>query len=68
MTSKQQLLLDIENLLNTHEGGSTTSINPAMLEFMDEETLKGIIESLLTQKEHVNDSNKDWLEQFKKEV
>jgi len=67
MTTKQQLLLDIENLLNSYEGGSITHINPAMLEFMDEESLKSIINSLLTQKEDVVSSNKVWIEQFKKE-
>ena len=67
MTNKEVLLHDIENLLNTYEGGSVTHINPAMLEFMDEETLKGIINSLLNQKEQVNQSNIEWLEQFKKE-
>ena len=67
MTTKEQLLHDIENLLNSYGGGTTTQINPAMLEFMDEATLKGIINSLLSQKEAVNETNKEWLEQFKKE-
>lgn len=66
MTTKEQLLHDIENLLNSYENGSTTQINPAMLEFMDEETLKGIINSLITQKEQVNETHLEWLEQFKK--
>ena len=67
MTSnKEQLIKDIENLLNSYEGGSVTHINAAMLEFMDEDTLKSIIDSLLRQKEKTVESNVDWLEQFKK--
>lgn len=65
-TSKQQLIHDIENLLNSYEGGSVTTIDPAMLAFMDEETLKSIIDSLLRQKEKTVESNMEWLEQFKK--
>ena len=45
---------------------STTEINPALLEFMDDETLKNIIGSLLRQKETVNEDSLEWLEQFKK--
>jgi hypothetical protein len=33
---------------------------------MDESALKGIIDSLLRQKEKTVESNLDWLEQFKK--
>lgn len=65
-TTKKQLIEDIENLLNSYEGGSQTHINPEMLAFMDEQTLKGIIDSLLRQKEKTVESNHEWLEQFKK--
>ena len=65
-SNKEQLIKDIENLLNSYEGGSVTHINASMLEFMDEETLKSIIDSLLRQKEKTVESNVDWLEQFKK--
>ncbi len=64
---KQLLITDIEKLLNSYEGGSITHIDPSMLEFMDEGTLKSIIDSLLRQKENVNESNLEWLEQFKKD-
>lgn len=64
---KQLLIRDIEKLLNSYEGGSITHIDPSMLEFMDEGTLKSIIDSLLRQKENVNESNLEWLEQFKKD-
>ncbi len=65
-SNKRQLISDIENLLNGYEGGSVTHINPDMLEFMDEATLKAIIDSLLRQKERTVESNHEWLEQFKK--
>lgn len=65
MSSKYDLILDIQNLLNSYDNISTTSINPALLEFMDENTLKDIILSLLDQKElHLN-SDLEWLEKFK---
>ncbi|QOP41294.1 hypothetical protein [Sulfurimonas marina] len=62
---KQDLIKDIQNLLNTYQGVSQTSINPALLEFMDEETLIGIIDSLLNQKEDSKEADTEWLEQFK---
>ena len=64
-SKKHQLIADIETLLNSYEGGSVTHIDPSMLEFMDEDTLKSIIDSLLRQKEKAVESNLDWLEQFK---
>lgn len=62
---KEKLIQDIQNLLNSYEGGSQTSINPALLEFMDEKTLIGIIDSLLDQKEATKEVDTQWLEQFK---
>lgn len=64
--TKEQLIHDIENLLNSYDGGSETHINPDLLSFMDEQTLKSVIDSLLRQKEKTVESNLDWLEQFKK--
>lgn len=66
-STKETLIHDIETLLNSY-GDDTppTVINPALLEFMDEETLKSIIDSLLRQKETVNEDSIEWLEQFKK--
>jgi hypothetical protein len=67
MSTKEELIKDIEKLLNSYDGETPpTVINPALLEFMDEETLKKIIDSLLRQKENVNKDNLEWLEQFKK--
>lgn len=65
-STKQQLITDIENLLNTYQDVKPTYINPKLLEFMDTDTLKQIIHSLLNQQEKCNDDNIEWLEQFKK--
>ncbi len=67
MTRKNKLIDDIQNLLNTYDGINPTSINPNLLEFMDEKTLLSIIDSLLSQKEASKDSDIEWLEQFKKQ-
>jgi hypothetical protein len=67
MDRKTQLIHDIEKLLNSYNGISNTSIDPSLLEFMDEQTLISIIDSLLRQKEdECSNIDKDWLEQFKK--
>ena len=65
MDRKAQLIVDIQNLLNTHDGVHKTDINPTLLEFMDEETLLSIIGSLLDQKEDSKDVDIEWLEKFK---
>ena len=64
---KNKLIGDIQQLLNTYDGVSKTSINPELLEFMDEKTILSIISSLLTQKEDLKESDIEWLEQFKTE-
>jgi|GEM_PF-587775 len=66
MDRKEQLIADIQNLLNSYKGIHKTSINPSLLEFMDENTLISIIDSLLTQKENAKESDLEWLEKFKK--
>jgi len=65
MNRKEKLITDIQNLLNSYEHVNATSINPALLEFMDEETLISIIDSLLTQKENAKEADIEWLEKFK---
>lgn len=67
MTRQDKLIEDIQNLLNTYDNVTTTSINPALLEFMDEDTLVDIIENLLQQKEDTKEADTEWLEQFKKQ-
>ena len=66
LSKKEQLINDIQNLLNTYKGIHSTSINPNLLEFMDDDTLISIIDSLLSQKEDAKESDVEWLEQFKK--
>lgn len=64
-STKEQLIIDIENLLNRYDGLKPTHIDPKLLAFMDRQTLLRIIASLLRQQEHTNESNLEWLEQFK---
>jgi hypothetical protein len=63
--SKQDLLKDITALLN--EYGKPSSINPSVLEFLSENDLEEIKASLIESKKHHLD-DKEWLQQFKKEV
>jgi len=64
-STKEQLINDIQNLLNRYDGLKPTVINPAMLAFMDRETLLQIIHSLLKQQENSNKDNEAWVQQFK---
>jgi len=66
VNNKEKLIRDIQNLLNTYEGINPTSINPSLLEFMDEDTLKSIVGTLLDQKEASKELDTLWLEQFKR--
>lgn len=68
MSTKEQLIFDIQNLLNSYDGIQKTDINPDILEFMDNDTLINIIDSLLDQKEHAKESDLQWLEKFKKNL
>jgi len=68
MSSKAELIADIQKLLNSYPDTTTTRINPDLLEFMDEMTLKSIINNILDQQEHVNEDNREWLEQFKTDI
>ncbi|OHD85345.1 hypothetical protein [Sulfuricurvum sp. RIFCSPLOWO2_12_FULL_43_24] len=65
-STKEQLIIDIENLLNRYDGLKPTHIDPALLQFLDRQTLLSIIDSILRQQEKTNESNIEWLEQFKK--
>ena len=66
INKKTELILDIQNLLNNYDESNSTNINPELLEFMDEDTLLGIVDTLLTQKEDSKESDLDWLDTFKK--
>jgi len=65
-SNKKKLIEDIQQLLNEHEDGSTTQINPALLEYMSEDELKAIIDDLLRQKEQFVETHVEWLNRFKK--
>ena len=65
-SDKSKLIEDIQQLLNDHKGGSVTHINPTLLEYMDEDELKAIIDDLLRQKERFLETHTEWLDQFKK--
>ena len=67
-TRKNKLIGDIQQLLNTYDGIHHTQINPNLLEFMDESTLLSIVDSLLSQKEDTKESDREWLEKFKKDI
>ena len=67
LSRKKKLIEDIQNLLNTYSGVNPTLINPDLLEFIDDETLISIIDSLLVQKEEAKESDMPWLEKFKKQ-
>lgn len=63
---KSELIRDIQNLLNSYDGVSKTNLNPEMLSFMSENDLKGIIGSLLDQKEEAAANvDMEWLNKFK---
>ena len=65
-TRKNKLIIAIQELLNSYDDINSTSINPALLEFMDEKTLLNIVDSLLTQKEDAKEVDTQWLDKFKK--
>jgi hypothetical protein len=65
MSKKDILIKDIQKLLNSYQNLSSTTIDPSLLEFMDEETLITIIDYLLKQKENVTVDNVEWLNKFK---
>lgn len=65
-STKEQLINDIQTLLNRYEGVKETYIDPSLMEFLDRKTLLGIIDSILRQQETTNESNREWLKQFKK--
>ena len=63
--NKEELLKEIVDLLN--EYGTPSSISPSVLEFLEETDLVEIKKSLIESKKHHLD-DKEWLQQFKKEI
>jgi len=66
LSTKEELIADIEKLLNSYGDQKPTHINPALLSFLTTEDLKAIIASLIEQKTKAVETNLEWLEQFKK--
>lgn len=63
--SKEELLSEIIELIN--EYGAPSTINPSVLSFLSEDDLQSIKASLIESKQHHLD-DKEWLNQFKKEL
>ena len=63
--SKEELLKEIIELIN--EYGAPSTISPSVLSFLSEDDLQSIKASLIESKEHHLD-DKEWLNQFKKEL
>ncbi len=63
--SKEELLEEIVELIN--EYGNPSTINPSVLGFLELEDLESIKASLMESKQHHLD-DKEWLNQFKKEL
>ncbi len=63
--SKEDLLKEITELIN--EYGAPSTISPSVLSFLSAEDLEGIKASLIESKKHHLD-DKEWLNQFKKEL
>ncbi len=63
--SKEELLNEIIELIN--EYGAPSTINPSVLSFLSEDDLESIKASLIESKQHHLD-DKEWLNQFKKEL
>ena len=61
---KQELLKEIETLLAKYDG--EMEISPYVLEYLDENELEKIKQTLLKKQENVIKENSEWLEQFKK--
>ncbi len=62
--SKERLLTEIEKLIAY--GKEESTINPALLEYLEREDLQNIKTKLLERVGKLNTEDKAWLEQFKK--
>jgi len=61
---KERLLHIIEQLLS--DDTNQTHINPAYLQYFEPEQLKSIVKNLEDRQGVLSDTDKEWLEQFKK--
>jgi len=63
--TKEDLLASIESLISY--GKSDPTINPALLAYLDLDTLHSIQKNLLERVGKLSDEDKEWLMQFKAE-
>ena len=62
--TKEELLQDIEDLISY--GREESTINPALLKYLELEDLISTKKKLLERVGKLSDEDKEWLEQFKK--
>lgn len=63
--SKETLLADIEKLIS-YGGSEGRTIDPALLAYLEEESLLSIRKKLLERVGTLSEEDKVWLQQFKK--
>jgi hypothetical protein len=63
--SKEELLAEIEELIAY--GDDKPAIDPALLAYLDRDTLLSTKASLLKRVNRLSDEDKEWLQQFRKE-
>ena len=63
--TKEELLADIEKLIRYDKSDKQT-INPALLDYLDELSLISIMKKLLERVGTLSEEDKEWLQQFKK--
>ena len=64
-STKEALLAEIENLIR-YDGSDERTINPALLTYLDKESLVSIKKKLLERVATLSEEDKEWLQQFKK--
>ncbi len=63
---KRELLAEIETLMRYDEGDKTT-IEPSLLEYLDTEALRQIVQNLRKRRERIIEEERNWLAQFRRE-
>jgi hypothetical protein len=63
--NKEELLADIEKLMQ-YDAHDKTTINPALLAYLDVKTLIATKKSLLEKRGSLSEEDKEWLQQFKR--
>ena len=63
--SKEEILSEIEKLMS-YGREDANIMNPALLKYMDKESLLSIRDKLVERVGKLSDKDKEWLQQFKK--